>query len=96
MSRVHFSGNKSGTAEEFVRLCLLRTVRDKGVFVCGKAIFRMFHCLCIRKNKCSGKRSIIMKTPDCGGVSVILLESGSVLNAVHLIHEQINKAHRQN
>ena len=41
MSRVHFSGNKSGTAEEFVRLCLLRTVRDKGVFVCGKAVARM-------------------------------------------------------
>ena len=37
-----------------------------------------------------------MKTPDCGGVSVMLLESGSVLNTVHLIHEQINKAHRQN
>ena len=45
-----------------MRLCLLQTVRDKGVFVCGKAISRMFHCLCIRKNKCSGKRSIIIKT----------------------------------
>ena len=96
MSRVHFSDNKSGTAEEFVRLCLLRTVRDKGVFVCGKAIFRMFHCLCIRKNNCSGKRSIIMKTPDRGGISVMLLESIPMLNTVHLIHEQTNKAHRQN
>ena len=30
------------------------------------------------------------------GVSVMLLESGPVLNAIHLIHEQANKAHRQN
>ena len=45
-----------------MRLCLLRTVRDKGVFVCGKAIFRMFHCLCIRKNKCFEKGDFIMKT----------------------------------
>lgn len=34
--------------------------------------------------------------PDCGGVSVMLLESSSVLNAIHLIREQTNKAHRQN
>ena len=29
-------------------------------------------------------------------LSVMLLESSPVLNAIHLIHEQINKAHRQN
>ena len=29
-------------------------------------------------------------------LSVMLLGSSSVLNTVHLIHEQINKAHRQN
>ena len=29
-------------------------------------------------------------------VSVMVLESSSVLNAIHLIHEQTNKAHRQN
>ncbi|MFR6374516.1 MAG: hypothetical protein ACLUOB_12055 [Subdoligranulum sp.] len=34
--------------------------------------------------------------PDRGGVSVMVLESSSVLNAIHLIHEQTNKAHRQN
>ena len=34
--------------------------------------------------------------PDRGGVSVKVLESSSVLNAIHLIHEQTNKAHRQN
>lgn len=32
--------------------------------------------------------------PDCGGVSVMLLGSAPVLNAIHLIHEQTNKAHR--
>ena len=41
-----------------MRLCLLRIVRDKGVFVCGKAIFRMFHCLCIRKNQDLEKESL--------------------------------------
>ena len=34
--------------------------------------------------------------PDRGGVSVMLLGSSSVLNMIHLIHEQTNKAHRQN
>ena len=29
-------------------------------------------------------------------LSVMLLGSSSVLNAIHLIHEQANKAHRQN
>ena len=29
-------------------------------------------------------------------VSVMLLESSPMLNAIHLIHEQANKAHRQN
>ena len=32
--------------------------------------------------------------PDCGGVSVMLLGSAPVLNAIHLIHEQTNKANR--
>ena len=41
-----------------MRLCLLQTVGDKGVFVCGKAIFRMFHCLCIRKNRDLEKESL--------------------------------------
>ena len=34
--------------------------------------------------------------PDRGGVSVMVLESSSVLNSIYLIHEQTNKAHRQN
>ena len=34
--------------------------------------------------------------PDRGGVSVMLLGSSFVLNTIHLIHEQTNKAHRQN
>lgn len=34
--------------------------------------------------------------PDRGGVSVMLPENSSVLNTIHLTHEQTNKAHRQN
>ena len=43
---------------------------------------------------CEAKRTVFMAIQKM--VSVMLLGNSSVLNTIHLIHEQTNKAHRQN